>query len=230
LSLFFVSEAPPARSTAHLVCRKKEDTMLNFESAGTRRRPGQFFIYAFGLMTSISVFAGNGWSAQKGDVDPHSEAEIMQALLLEVRQLRQAVEHVAAVNGRVQATLQQMQLQEQRLNRATVQLEDIRRQIEDVSSRQADLARALQNTEARLGQEVDPKRVSELEGQQADLKIMTEQLVRKESRLRAQETDADTLVQGEQNKWQDLNDQLAALTQSQGTGCSGATPKDGKQP
>jgi hypothetical protein len=52
----------------------------------------------------------------------------MQALLIEVRQLRRAVEHLSAVNGRVQIALQQLQMQEHRLSQASAQLNEIHKQ------------------------------------------------------------------------------------------------------
>ena len=202
---------------------------MNCQSAGAQRGPIKLFISALSLAASMGVLADDGRAAQKGEADSSAEARVLQALLLEVRELRQAVEHLAAVNGRQQVILQQMQLQGQRLNHASLDLDDVRKQIEDVSTRQGDMARALENTELRLAQEVDPKRLSELQGQQSEFKIMTEQLATKESRLRIQEAEAENLVKSEQNKWQDLSDQLSALTQSLGEGCSSVTPMAPKQ-
>jgi len=202
---------------------------MNRQSAGAQRGPIKLCISAISLAASIGVLAGDGRAAQKGEADSSSQARIMQALLLEVRELRLAVEHLAAVNGRQQVILQQMQLQGERLSHASMELEDVRKQIQDVSTQQGDMSRALENIEARLAQEVDPKRISELQGQQADFKIRTEQLATQESRLRVQEADAENLVKTEQNKWQDLSDQLSTLTQSLEEGCSGVTPSEPKQ-
>ena len=202
---------------------------MNYPSAGVQRGQIKLFISALSLAASIGVLAGDGRAAQKGEADSSSQARIMQALLLEVRELRLAVEHLAAVNGRQQVILQQMQLQGERLSHASMELEDVRKQIQDVSTQQGDMSRALENIEARLAQEVDPKRISELQGQQADFKIRTEQLATQESRLRVQEADAENLVKTEQNKWQDLSDQLSTLSQCLEEGCSGVTPSEPKQ-
>lgn len=203
---------------------------MNFQSWATRRRTSRFFIYALGFTASIGGFAGYAGTAQKNEGDVHSEVAIMQALLLEVRQLRQEVGHIAAVNGRVQITLQQMQLQEERLNHASLRLEDVHKRIDTLLSQQANTASTLQNIEARLGQEHDPGRLPQLQEEQAQLKAMMERFPAMEAQLRAQEADAATQVQSEQNKWQELSDQLSALTQSLGADSTGATSKERKDP
>jgi hypothetical protein len=156
-------------------------------------------------------------AAQKDDNTVQSQTQMMQALLLGVRQLRQAVERMAALNGRgqaVQIALQQMQVHEQRLNHASVQLEGIRREIEAVSSQRLAHASLLQNAEARLSEEQDATRLPQLQRGQGHIKAMIEQSEAKEARLRSQEADAVTLVQNEQNKWQDLSDRVSSLTES----------------
>jgi hypothetical protein len=153
----------------------------------------------------------------------------MQELLAEVRQLRQAVQQVAAVDVRVQLVLQQMQLELQQLSLASSRLDDIRKQIADLSSHEAEIASNLQSTEARVGQEQDPKVVAELQQEQTQFKEwMTQQFPAREALLRAQEADAATLLQNEQNKWQELNDQLSALTQTLAVGSTYAPA--GKHP
>ena len=118
----------------------------------------------------------------------------MQELLAEVRQLRQAVQQVAAVEVRVQLVQQQQQL-----SRASSRLDDIRKQIADLSSHEAEIASNLQSTDARLGQEQDPKVVAERQQEQTQFKEwMTQQFPAREAQLRAQEADAATLLQNEQ--------------------------------
>jgi chromosome segregation ATPase len=113
--------------------------------------------------------------------------------------------------------LQQMQLQERRLNRASAHLDDLRKQIAALSEQQAQVASELQRTEARLGQEGDPEHLRDLQQHQSDLKNMMERLATREAQLRPQEADAAMLVQNEQNKWQDLSDQLSTLIQGLGS-------------
>jgi len=201
---------------------------MNVTPGAMRRETGRLFAYGFSFTVLISGFTGYAQTSQKNDAGPHSETAIMQEMLAEVRQLRRAVERVAAVDVRVQLTLQQMQLEQQQLNRASSRLEEVRKQIADLSSQQADFASRLQGTEARLGQEQDPRLVAQLRQEQDGLKEMTERFPAREARLRAQEADAATSLQIEQNKWQELSDQLSALTQTLGVDSTGGA--DGKRP
>lgn len=193
------------------------------------RRAGRSLVYALVSVALISGSGGHAQASQKSEGGTPSETAIMQSLLDEVRQLRQAVQRVAAVDVRMQLVLQQMQLQQQQLNRASSRLDDIRKQIADFSSHEAEIASNLQSTEARLSEEQDPKTVHELQQEQAQFKEwMTQRLPAREVQLRAQEADAATLLQNEQNKWQELSDQLSALTQVLGTASAGA--EEGKRP
>ena len=135
---------------------------MNVARRAMGRQAGRFFVYALVSTALISGLNGHAQTSQKNEAGTPSETAIMQALLVEVRQLRQAVQHVAAVDVRVQLVLQQMQLQQQQLNRASSRLDDIRKQIADLSSHEADVASNLQSVEARLSQEQDPKVVPEL--------------------------------------------------------------------
>ena len=44
-------------------------------------------------------------AARKDDADARSELAVMQALLAEVRQLRQEIKHMAVINNRAQLTM-----------------------------------------------------------------------------------------------------------------------------
>jgi len=193
------------------------------------RQAGRFFVYALASVALIGGPRGYAQTSQKNEAGAPSETAIMQALLVEVRQLREAVQHVAAVDVHVQLVLQQMQLEQQQMNRASSRLDDIRKQIADFSSHEVEIASNLQRTEARLTEEQDPKTVKELQEEQAQFKEwMTQQLPAREAQLRAQEADAATLLQNEQNKWQELSDQLSALTQALATESTGA--QEGRRP
>ena len=187
-------------------------------------------IYAFSSMIIVSGFNASAWAAQKDQGDMRSEIAIMQALLLEVRELRQSVEHLAVVNARMQITMQQLQLQAQRLSQASAKVDDIRKQIATVSSQQAEVTGMLQSLETQIGEQHDEARRRALEQRQSNLKAMVDQFPTKQAALRAQEADAATVAQDEQNKWQDLSDQLSALTQSLGSSSAVRPSSDAKVP
>jgi chromosome segregation ATPase len=218
-----------AQSLAWYASLAKRRKVMSGQTEMIRGWMRRFGIFALGMTMSLSSFISNaGAAAEKGGDSPQSEIAIMQALLGEVRQLRQAVERVSTVNGRVQIALQQMQLQEHRLSQASTQLSDIHKQVSTLSSRRTEIANHLTGIEASLNEEQDPVRLKALRETQASLKMQMEGLSAREVQLQAEEADANTVVQSEQNKWQDLSDQLLVLTQSLGADSAGATSKEQK--
>ena len=91
-------------------------------------------------------------------------------------------------------------------------------------------ADGLQKTEVRISREQDAERLQALEDERAGFKKMLEESTSREAQLRVKEADAATLLQNEQNKWQDLSDQLSALTQSLGSGSTVSPSKNQEAP
>jgi len=168
-------------------------------------------------MTVLSGLTARGWAAQKDAAEVHSEVEIMQALLLEVRELRQSVQHLAVINARMQITIQELQLQAERVSRASAKLDDIRKQIASVSFQESDVTNHVRSLEKETSEQHDEAHRIELEKRLSGLRALLEQFQTKEAALRAQEADAATVAQNEQDKWQDLSEQLSALSQSLGS-------------
>src|SRR6476660_752211 len=108
-------------------------------------------------MLIVGSSLSSAQAAGKDEADARSEIAIMQALLTEVRQLRAEIRHMAAINNRAQLTMQQMQLQEQRLTHASVQLDEIRKQISSVSSQRTDATKRIESAEASIPQQQDQK-------------------------------------------------------------------------
>ena len=72
---------------------EKEESAMNCQPEAMRTGKTRFLIYVLSMLGGISCFTAYAQVAQKDQGDTHSEVAIMQQLLLEVRQLRQAVEH-----------------------------------------------------------------------------------------------------------------------------------------
>lgn len=139
---------------------------------------------------------------------------VLQELVSEVRQLRQALERSATTNVRMQLLLQRMQLQNQRVNQAASRLDSLRGRIAQSLAEQADsvgMARALPD---RISQEQDPVRRRDMEAQVEVLKVRLEHFALTEAQLRGQEGELDSALQREQAAWEELLRQLATLEQS----------------
>ena len=82
-----------------------------------------------------------GWTVLRAQTRTPSDpppADIMPALLEEVRSLRVALEQMGSAGPRVQLALGRLQLQEQRVNAAIRRLDESRARMAEVQRRQAD--------------------------------------------------------------------------------------------
>jgi hypothetical protein len=66
------------------------------------RVKNQFLICGLAFAAILTTFSSSAQIMRKDTTDGRSELAVMQALLVGVRQLRQAIGHMAAVNGRMQ--------------------------------------------------------------------------------------------------------------------------------
>lgn len=146
----------------------------------------------------------------------NSDATI-QALLVEVKQLRLALERSAVVAPKIQVTLQRIQLQQEQVSRVSHQLEDLRDRLAQAALDNGRLAAELKQAEARLPQELDPARRRVLEDQiRAEtnrLEVEREQQTVQQAAQRARETELSGRLRTEQAKLDELNDRLYGLEQ-----------------
>src|SRR6266567_8536430 len=90
---------------------------------------------------------------QTGTTDASPERATIQALLTEVRQLRFALERSTSVVPRMQLAFQRFQLQQDRVDRLSKQLQDSHRQTADTGVGKARLVASVQQLEVRISQE-----------------------------------------------------------------------------
>lgn len=147
--------------------------------------------------------------AQKPD---SPDAQTIQALLTEVRELRAAIERAIAIQPRIQITLERMQVQQRRIEQLSRPLEDVRRQLAD----HARFAGQQATIEAQLAAEQDANRRKQLEETLRAIKSQAERQSAEDVQLRAREGELMSTVQAEQNKLNELNDRLDRMDQSLG--------------
>ena len=146
--------------------------------------------------------------------------DVLDALLVEVRGLRGAIEHMASASARVQLITSRLQLQEQRLNTMLPRLAKQRDRLaaaeREVANHQAQLAElqsdASKAASGHFGTGVDAET---LRGQIANQMKTTKQqlalLATDVERLRADEAELASLVGAEQARWTTINKQLEEL-------------------
>ena len=162
----------------------------------------------FLLIVSVPLLA---LAQQTGTADLTPEKATLQALLTEVRQLRLALERSTSVLPRIQLAFQRLQLQQDRVDRLSKQLQDSHTHTAATVDKKAHLATAIQQFESRISQEQDPTRRKALELEMKGFTVELEQQTLHEQQEQAQEIQVSGQLQTEQAKLTELSDQLNEL-------------------
>ena len=139
------------------------------------------------------------------------EPQTTQALLGEIRQLRQDLQNVAATIQRVQIVMYRLQAETTLLNHATERLENARVTCSQAQGQRKYVAAQLEQAEARQRNSQSPSDQRVAEGMLAQLKSSAEVLADAEQECRTNEIDAQAQLRTEQAKMDDLQDQLDKL-------------------
>jgi len=161
------------------------------------------------LMVGTSVIC-TGQQAGNADATTTDKATI-QALLVEVRQLRLALERSTTVVPRFQLAAQRLQAQQDRVDRLSKEVRDLRSQIAQHGAEKDQTAATVRQLESELGQTQDPARRTDLQRATKQIPLELERLSARESQERTQEGELMSQLQSEQAKLNALNDQLDTL-------------------
>jgi chromosome segregation ATPase len=140
-----------------------------------------------------------------------SESQTTQTVLGEIRQLRQDLQNVAATIQRVQIVMYRLQAENTLLNRATERLENARVTCTQAQGQRKYMAAQLEQAEARQRNSQSPSDQRAAEGMVGQLKSSAEMLASAEQECQTNEVDAESKLRTEQNKMDDLQDQLDKL-------------------
>jgi chromosome segregation ATPase len=136
------------------------------------------------------------------------EPAALRSLVEEVRRLRIAVEQSTSLVPRIQLSMQRTQLQQDRVDRLSKQLSDLRTQMAGAQSRLVERTNQLKFSETRLNQELDPGRRKDLENMMEALRTELQEANAQSQRRQAEEAQLSTQLQTEQAKLTELSDQL----------------------
>jgi chromosome segregation ATPase len=168
-----------------------------------------------GVLALVIVAAGAGLSVRAlaaAQAARATDQDVLPALLIEVRGLRAAMEHMASAGPRVQLALGRLQLQEQRVN-------NLLRRIESV---QNELANALQETD-KAKQELTglesalksgrfpPEEQQRVESEVPFMRERVGRALATFQRLQVEESGLTQELAAEQNRWTDINRQMEEL-------------------
>jgi hypothetical protein len=137
--------------------------------------------------------------------------DVMTALLQEVRGLRMAMEHSAAIAPRVQLTLARLNIEEQRIAQLAAQFDRARQELTNATMSLARTVDGLEESEKELQSTGDEKRRRGLEMGVKDLRQQVKMWTATEQAARTRENDAAQALTIEQNRWAELNTRLDEL-------------------
>ena len=153
-------------------------------------------------------------AAQQPAAPDASDRATMQTLLIEVRQLRMALERSTSLLPRVQVTAQRLQAQQDRVDRLSRELRDWRRQMADHAAERDGLAAAIKQMDEQVTQDQDPMHRKEMAEAKKQINLRLAPLSAREAQERAEEIDLLSQLQSEQAKLNALSEQLDSLEKS----------------
>ena len=139
------------------------------------------------------------------------DTQALQALVAEIRQLRQDMQATTLATQRVQIVLYRLQTQTALVTRASSRLDDARSSLGNLQSDKKTIADRVPQLEESAKSVQDPKERKNMEDVLVGTKMQLERLAADEQRLQSRAIDAETQFRAEQNKLADLQDQLDRL-------------------
>ena len=140
-----------------------------------------------------------------------TDTQINQALLNEIRLLRQDLRTTAVTIQRAQIVMYRLQAQTQLVSHATQRVDEARNRCDIAQQEQRRLTILVEQTEPKLLNIQDPKEKRNLEDAVAQLKGNIARSSSDEQNCRSREAEADSALRAEQAKMDGLQDQLDKL-------------------
>ncbi len=146
-------------------------------------------------LTLITLFSATAFAQTP---DP------IQTLLVEVQQLRLAIERSTLLGARTQIALQRIQIQEARTRQLEQEASSIRARADQFTAQRTQLEAHLKEAEERLPRAVDPKEQQALEHDVRGSKQELASMGTMEQQVRAREAEVTAQLRSEQGRLQDL--------------------------
>ena len=147
-----------------------------------------------------------------GQTPPQPNQDTLGVLLVEVRGLRSAIEHMASVGPSIQLAMGRLQLQEQRINTLVRRADGLRDALIAAQKRAGDLQDRLGNAQRELEGDTAPEWRSHL--QREVLPVLKQELARAAAevqRLQTEASEAAAQMSSEQTRWAEINQRLEDL-------------------
>ena len=155
------------------------------------------------VLTSLGTSVGAPPAAQPPDV--------LNALLVEVRGLRAAMEQLAAAGPRVQLSMGRLQLQEQRINTLVRRLDEVRDRRAAAETEVSNAQREISGLEAAIRRDPSNPEAQQLERQVKALRFEVAEPAARLNRLQNEEIALGQEIAAEQGRWAEINQRLEEL-------------------
>jgi chromosome segregation ATPase len=140
-----------------------------------------------------------------------TDSQLTQALLTEIRLLRQDLQTIAVTIQRVQIVMYRLQAETTLMSRATQRLDDARSKCSQTQVQRKNMATEIERTEERQRGTQDPAERKNMEQMLPRLKAELEMWTNGEQQCQTREAEAETQFRTEQAKLNELQDQLDKL-------------------
>jgi chromosome segregation ATPase len=157
---------------------------------------------------AVMLFAASDGLCQT----PAKEPDTLQALLLEVHQLRQDIEAMTVASQRVQIALYALQMQDAAVARAAQRLDSARDRRSGAEANRDRTASAIQGLEGKLASGTPAQaEAKELQGALAELKSQIGPQTAELQTCQAAEAEASSQLRSEQAKLAEVQDRIERL-------------------
>jgi len=141
-----------------------------------------------------------------------TDSQTLQALLLEVRHLRQDLQTTTIASQRAQILIHRLQGEEAAVSRASQRLDEAREKLAKIQDERKHVATDVKQQEDFIrNTENPPAQRKEVEGMLPQVKTRLESLENEEQQRQAREIDAEQQLRAEEVRLSDLRDQLDRL-------------------
>ena len=163
-------------------------------------------------MQKITLFAAMFWTASAFCQTPAREPDALQSLLVEVHQLRQAIEGITVASQRVQIALYAPQMQDAAVARSAQHLDGVRSRCFGVEEGRQHTAAEIQRLESLIASAMTPQKDAEAaKPRVTELKSQFDRESAEVQNCQRTEAEASMQLRNDQAKMLDLQDRIARL-------------------
>jgi chromosome segregation ATPase len=185
---------------------QEAETLLRGSGRSTMKKPTYSLLVA-GLALALWPAEARAQSARPG------ERASPDALVLEVRLLRQAIERQTVIAARTQVLATRLGVQQERVGRAQDAVDGVADALDAATGRQGQLRENLVQLTSDLTRVLHEPKRSELEGQVAGVKVQLTSQDDEISRLTTRRQRAELKLAAEQQAYRQLESALSSLEQ-----------------